>query len=145
MQTSPVVRALIEDLGRAAALGDDATAEAARRLADALEGPVRLRLMEAMTEAATELTHQLPGGHVEVRLAGSDVELVYVGDSDPAPTSDDSLDARISLRLPETLKSRIESAAADEGISVNTWVVRALSKNVHRKTVGSRLTGFAKS
>jgi HicB family len=147
MQTSPIVRALIEDLTTAAALGGDAAAEAAQRLAAALEGPLRLRLMEAMSEAAGELTHQLPGGHVEVRLAGSDVELVYVGESaEPAPT-DDSLDARITLRLPDPLKRRIEAAAADEGISVNTWLVRALSKNVHqrRSVVGNRLTGFAKS
>jgi hypothetical protein len=101
--------------------------------------------MEAMTEAAGELTHQLPGGHVEVRLAGSDVELVYVGDSEPALPTDDSLDARITLRLAGSLKNRIEGAAADEGISVNAWIVRALSKNVHRKSVGSRLTGFATS
>ena len=145
METSPIVRALLDDLARTAALGTEQAAEAAQRIAEALEGPLRLRLMEAMTEAASELTHQLPGGHVEVRLAGSDVELVYIAESGTPPPSEDSLDARITLRLPESLKARIESAAAEEGISVNAWLVKALSKSTHRRTVGSRLTGYAKS
>ena len=31
-------------------------------------------------------------------------------------------------RLPETLKARAEEAAAAEGVSVNTWLVRAVSR-----------------
>jgi hypothetical protein len=146
MQTSGLAQALLEDIAAAAALGDEKTAELAERLGAALEGPVRLRLMEAMTEAAAELTHQLPSGHVEVRLAGGDVELVYVGEPEPSTPRDDVLDARMTLRLPESLKGYLERAASEEGVSVNTWVVRGLSRNVGQKrAVGHRLTGFARS
>ena len=148
METSATVQSLLNDLLATSALGDESTAEVARRLGAALEGPVRLRLMEAMTQAAAELSHQLPNGQVEVRLAGDDVELIYVGETAPAPPPDDAaLDARITLRLPESLKSRLEKAAADEGISVNAWLVRALAGSVggRKRMIGNRLTGFAKS
>jgi predicted DNA binding CopG/RHH family protein len=145
MQTSSVVEALLEDISAMAALGDEATNEVAARLNRALAAPVRLRLMEALTEAAAELNHQLPDGQVEVRLAGNDIELVYAGASESAPPQEDALDARITLRLPEALKAQVERSAAEEGASVNAWIVRALAGNVSRKrTVGNRLTGFAK-
>ena len=142
-----MVQSLLNDLLAAAAFGDEATAEVARRLGAALEGPVRLRLMEAMTQAAAELSHQLPNGQVEVRLAGDDVELVFVGDTaQAAPPEDAAREARIPLRLPESLKERLEKAAGDEGISVNAWLIRALAGSVGRKRmIGNRLTGFAKS
>ena len=55
--------------------------------------------------------------------------------------------ARISLRLPEGLKASIDAAAAREGVSVNTWLVRALTRSLTGGTSrpGKRLTGFAKS
>jgi hypothetical protein len=145
MQTSSIVEALLEDLSALAALGDEATNAVAARLNRAMAGPVRLRLMEALTEAAAELNHQLPNGQVGVRLAGPDIELVYTGESEPAPAPDNALDARITLRLPESLKAQVEQSAGLEGASVNAWIVRALAGSVDRKrTVGNRLTGFAK-
>ncbi|WP_344458326.1 toxin-antitoxin system HicB family antitoxin, partial [Actinomadura kijaniata] len=46
----------------------------------------------------------------------------------PAPPEpEDRGTARISLRVPEHLKPRIEEAARAEGISVNAWLVRAIS------------------
>lgn len=145
METSRVAEALLQDIAAAASMGDENTAEVARRLSTALEGSVRLRLMEAMTEAAAELTHQLPNGHVEVRLAGNDVELIYAAEPEPIAPRDDALDARITLRLPKHLKTFLESAANEDEVSVNTWLVRSLSRNVGQKRrVGRRLTGFAK-
>jgi predicted HicB family RNase H-like nuclease len=74
---------------------------------------------------------------------------VYVEDEDaPEPVSaDDGMTARISLRLPESLKTAIDAAAAREGVSANTWLVRELKRAVHRehrghRGVGNRLTGF---
>jgi hypothetical protein len=145
MQTSRLVEALADDLRKAASLGSDEAEALADRLIEALESPLQLRLMGAMTEAANELTHQLPDGHVEVRLAGSDLELVYVASSDPTPPGEDSLDARITLRLHSRLKGLVEAAAAAQSASVNTYILRELSKSATRRTVGSRLTGFAKS
>ena len=149
MHLSRFVEALKEDLAAIADVGDEATAHAAARLGTALGGPVALRLLDALSEAPLELSAQLPSGHVEVRLAGQDPQLVYVPDAPepPAPAGDDGLTARITLRLPEALKDRVEAAAEREGVSTNTWIVRAITRAtsaVPRRS-GNRLTGFAKS
>src|SRR5213082_1232193 len=106
MNIAAYVEALQQDLANVAGIGDEAIAEAARRIAAALECSVRLRLMDALGEAAAELTNQLQDGHVEVRVAAGETELVYVPDpGSPAPTSLEDLSARLTLRLPETLKA----------------------------------------
>jgi hypothetical protein len=151
MQLSRFIEALQEDLNAAAAIGDERIAEAASRLAVTLRGSVGLRLLDTLAEAAAELSVQLPSGHIEVRLAGQDPQLVFVEDtsSAEAPPVADDLDARITLRLSEALKAAVEASAAQEGISVNAWVVRELSRIVHRPSragrVGNRLTGFGRS
>src|SRR6201987_982943 len=114
MQLQRYVDALKADLTAVAELGDEATADAAGRLVLTLQASVGLRLLDALSEAALELTDRLPSGHVEVRLAGQDPELVFVGDEPEATVAapDDGQTARISLRLPEALKTAVESAAA---------------------------------
>jgi hypothetical protein len=88
---------------------------------------------------------------VEVRIAGDDPGLVYIEDADSHPPEggDEAYTARITLRLPETLKSRIETAAVSAGVSVNTWLVQALGRALEpRSTVGGgrrRLTGYGRS
>ena len=148
MNVAAFVEALQRDLEAVAGMGDDAAAEAARRIAAALEPSLRPRLMDVLGEAAVELTGQLPNGHVEVRLAG-DPELVYVEDrSGPMPTADDSLSARITLRLPETLKSIIDAAAQDEGVSANTWLLQQISRSANPKRRGPggrRMSGYGRS
>src|SRR5579884_718217 len=110
MDVESYVVALQEDLSRVAALGDESVARAAQVLAAALESSLGRRLQEALTEAALELSAQLEHGRVEVRVAGGDPELVYVEDELPSSgeATDAELDARITLRLPEALKSRID-------------------------------------
>src|SRR5947209_19252293 len=149
MQIEGYVQALRDDLARLAAVGDESTARAAELLAVALESSLGRRLQEALAEAALELSAQLEQGSVEVRVAGGDLELVYVNDEDPAPAqaADEVFSARITLRLPESLKSRLEAAAATNGVSVNTWLVQALGRLVEpRPSSGSRrLTGYGRS
>src|SRR5215468_2405622 len=117
MEMAPHVEALVADLD-AVAVGDDATAEAARRLAAALRASAGLRLLDALADAVLELNDRLPAGHVEVRLAGRDPQLVFVQQEAPPPAAPETGDtARISLRLPAGLKSDIEAAAAREGVS----------------------------
>jgi len=150
MQLQRFIDALRADLNAVAELGDDATAEAAGRLTLTLQASVGLRLLDALSEAALELNEKLPSGHVEVRLTGQDPTLVYVSDEPEAATAagDDAYTARISLRLPEALKTSIEEAAAREGVSVNTYIVRALSRSGGRGTTTqsrNRLTGYAQS
>jgi hypothetical protein len=151
MQMAPHVQALQSDLNELAAVGDDAIAQAAQRLSLALRSSVGLRLLDALTEAALELSAQLPNGHVEVRLAGQDPQLVYVEDeaAAPAASADDGMTARITLRLPADLKATIELVAGREGMSINTWLIRVLARAVSTPSAprrsGNRLTGFGRS
>ena len=150
MQIDGYVQAVREDLARVAALGDETTARAAELLAVALESSLGRRLQEALGEAALELSGQLDSGRVEVRIAGGDPELVLVREeeAEAAPeVGDDARLARITLRLPEPMKQRIEEAAARDGVSVNTWIVQALVRHAHtaRRSAGKRLTGYGRS
>jgi HicB-like protein involved in pilus formation len=151
MQMAPHIEALQADLAEFAALGDEATAQAAQRLGVALRSSAGLRILDALTEAALELSAQIPSGHVEVRLAGQDPALVFVEEAraEPPATPEDDQSARITLRLPESLKARLEAAAAREGVSVNTWLVRALARSVSSpppsRRIGNRLTGYGRS
>lgn len=148
MEMARFIAGLEADLAAAAAVGDEHTAAAAERLIQALRGAAGLRLLDALGQVALELSEQLPAGHVEVRLSGQDPALVYVGEAEPEPESvvDEGLTARITLRLPEGLKASIEEAAAPEGISVNSWLVRALSRSTAPRVQrsGNRLQGFAR-
>jgi hypothetical protein len=151
MQIDGYVQALREDLARIAAVGDESTARAAELLSVALESAVGRRLLEALGEAALELNSQLNSGRVEVRFAGSDPELVYIPDEEAAPAepADEAFTARITLRLPESLKTRLDAAAALHGMSVNTWLVQVLVRTLEPRTPpgGSRrrLTGYGRS
>ena len=152
MQLSVHIEALLSDLNAAGSLGDENVAQAAQRLSDALKASARLRLLDLLSEVTLEVSDQLPSGHVEIRLAGQEPSLVYVEErqeAEPAP-ADDGMTARITLRLPEALKTAIDAAAAREGLSANTWLVRELKRAVHRGSVhhkgfGSGLTGFAEA
>jgi hypothetical protein len=151
MQLSVHIEALLSDLTSAGSLGDEAVAQAAERLSDALKSSARLRLLDLLSDVTLEVSDQLPSGHVEIRLAGQEPSLVYVEERESAEPAapEDGMSARISLRLPEALKAAIEAAAAREGLSANTWLVRELKRAVHRgsahKSFGSGLTGFAEN
>jgi len=137
----------VENLQRQVAVAAEAGGEEARAVAERLTAPleaaIRLTLQDAVTAAAEEITCDLAPGSVEVRLRGRRLEFAVTpppaepapagaadaGDLDgggpPAVDADEGATARINLRLPEHLKARIEQAAAREGLSVNTWLVRA--------------------
>ena len=144
MDLRSYLEALRSDVEATAALGRPELKEAALLLLGALESSLQLRVLELLNEAALDLSGQIGTGHVEVRVAGRDVQLVFTSDPGEASTpSDDDLSARISLRLPERLKERAEAAAAGEGISVNAWLVRIIASAVERRPSGQRLRGFA--
>jgi HicB family len=150
VQINGYIQALNEDLGRIAAVGDESTARAAELLAMALESSLSRRLLEALGEAALELSNQLDDGRVEVRFAGADPEFVFVRDEaeEPQASPDEALTARITLRLPDALKQKLEESASREGVSVNTWIVQALSRmsgGAPRRSSGRRLTGYGRS
>jgi hypothetical protein len=155
MNISIVIDSVKEDLSDVAELGDEHAAGVARRLSDMLGSTLRLRILDVLSQAALELSGKLPSGHVEVRLAGQDPEFVYVEDegSDGGSVSEE-LSARITLRIPEGLKGSVEQAAAREGVSVNTWLVRAIARSVElgergaggrAQRGGRRMTGYGQS
>jgi hypothetical protein len=149
MQLDSHIQAIQQDLANTAGLGDDATAQAARRLIETLGSTLHLRLLDLLGEATLEISGQLGSGRVEVRLAGREPELVVVMEdaSDSVQvTPGEEYSGRITLRLPESLKNSIEAAAAQEGISTNAWLVRTLARTTRPdsfKRGRNRLQGYA--
>jgi hypothetical protein len=138
MDITPYVERLRHDLTQAAAAGDDQVRDAAERLTLALDPSMRLALMEALSQAAAEITTEMRAGAVDVRLSGRELEFV-VEHAEPAasaaptpaqPSAEDEEDdgamARITLRLPESVKARAEELATKGGSSLNTWIVNVL-------------------
>ena len=149
MNLTIILESIQDDLQGAADLGDERAATVARRLSETLAASLRLKLFDVLSQAAVELSAKLPSGHVEVRLAGQEPEFVFVetpgGESGMAG---EELSARISLRLPESLKLAVEKAADREGVSTNAWLVRAIARATESRPVhvsGKRLSGFAQS
>jgi HicB-like protein involved in pilus formation len=150
MQIDGLIQALREDLVRVAALGDETTSRAADLLSVAIEASLGRRIQDVLAQAALELNDQLESAHVEVRIAGHDLQLVLVREDGTSPEPvDEAYSARITLRLPESLKERVESSAARDGASVNTWLVQALQRAVEPRrsmsTGRNRLTGYGRS
>ena len=100
MEMARFVEALEADVAAVAAVGDEQTRAVAERVLQAIRGSSGLRLLEALGDAALEISAQLPEGHIEVRLMGQDPALVYVGEEEapPEPAAEDGLTARITLR-----------------------------------------------
>ena len=150
MQLDSHIQAIREDLANTARIGDEATAEAANRLSDALGATLHLRLLDLLGEAALEIAGQLGTARVEVRLAGREPELVVVmeeADDSIQVAAGEEYSGRITLRLPETLKASVEAAAASEGISTNAWLVRSIARMLDRRPHATRsrnrLQGYA--
>jgi len=172
MELTPYMENLRRDLNAAAAAGGAEVIRAADLLGGSLESSIRLCLLEALSDAAAEITTRLAHGAVELRLRGREAEFVVtesepVPQQSPTPAAAPGEDAgditRITLRLPETLKEAVETAAAAEGISVNAWLVRAIAQMLSgppmppmppmpprpdwpgRGRRGRRMTGFAEA
>jgi len=150
MNLLPYIERLHEQLLVAADAGGDDARALAERMTAPLESAARLMLLDALSGAAAEITVELAPGSVDLRLRGVDPEFVVttpIADAAPAtehavldaaaapsilfPVSpseaEEGSTSRTTLRLPDHLKSRAEAAAARDGLSVNTWLVRAVS------------------
>jgi len=160
MDLTEYVEALRHSLTTAAAAAGEQARETARLLSDTMEPAVRLTVTDALAAMAAEVTTALDGALVDIRLRGRDPEVVVVHAQHPAEDgSDDQADdagpddgavSRISLRLPDALKAKAEQAAAAQGMSLNAWLVRAVSDAVRRPGPPSgrgprRFSGFARS
>jgi HicB family len=144
----------VDDIARqmalAAAAGGAEAESVAERLIPPLRSAVRLALLESLSAAADELTLELAPGSVEVRLRGGEPSFVIEGVAatppvaqpatalqqtpadTPPPDPDEGTSTRINLRMPDSLKARIEAAALREGRSVNAWLVRAATAALER-------------
>jgi hypothetical protein len=179
MDLRPYVENIQHHLVVAAEAGAGDAPALAQRLLAPLDAAMRLALQDALAAAAEEITCELAPGSVELRLRGGELEFAVTsppvdasagadddrGDAppfggapverprDPADTDDGAV-ARINLRMPETFKGRVERAAAAEGLSVNTWLVRAAAAALERGDSGrparnpsrskQRYTGWAR-
>ncbi len=148
MDLTPYVEQLRRELLLAAEAGGDEARALAERLTAPLDSSIRLALLSALSSAAEEITSQLAPGAVDVRLRGIDIGFVVTPpphDDEPvagrptaqpppsgAPDAEDGGTARITLRLADGLKTRIEEAANREGFSVNSWLVRAVAAALER-------------
>jgi HicB family len=159
MDLTPYLESLRTDLAAAAAPGGPDIARAAEMLGNSLEASARLALLEALSDAAAEITTRLRDASVDVRLRGREADLVVtrtatVAEATPdVPVAEGGDLARLTLRMPEALKAHVEQSAAAEGISVNAWLVRAVAAAVNsfppphapRTSSGRRITGFAQA
>jgi hypothetical protein len=153
------------------AAGDEAR-QVAQRLTAPLDAAVRLVLLDALSAAAGEISAELAPGSVDVRLRGGDPEFVVTAPvveasatitaptsaypGPPAvPNADEGSSTRTTLRLPDHLKVQVEAAAARDGVSVNTWLVRAVAAALElagqptgparaEQRGGKRLTGWVR-
>ncbi len=142
MELGQYVAELQRQLVDAAANGADDTHAVAERLAAGLDAATRLVLLDALSAVVGEITRELAPGSVDLRLRGREVEFVVSqpgaeADADERPTAsadlDDASTSRTTLRLPDALKARVDDAAAADGLSVNTWLVRAIAAALQPK------------
>lgn len=172
MDLTPYVDTLRRELAVAAEAGGEDARELAERLTAPLESATRLTLLNVLSAAMDEITRELAPGSVDVRLRGLDPDFVVTppptdGGAIAEPTApaepfrapvpaegDEGVTARVNLRLPAHLKARAEQAASREGLSVNAWLVRAVSAAVEggarpgtperAQAVGQSFTGWVR-
>jgi hypothetical protein len=135
MELQPYVDGVRHELAVAAAAGGPDAEALADRLTAPLESAIRLALLEALSDAAEQITRDLAPGSVDVRLRGRDPEFTVdpgVPELADAPaiapeSEDDGGTWRVTLRLPEHLRPGVDAAARGDGLSVNAWLVRAVT------------------
>jgi len=147
MQTSWFTEALRSDLEAVGSMGSDKAMKVADRMITVALPLAKARMLEAMSMALTELSAALDLERIDLRVSGDDVTFVPADPPADARAVDTSGEqARFSLRLPDELKARIDARASSEGISANTWIVRALEgavgRGASRGPRGRRLSGY---
>lgn len=167
MRLEAYVEELQRQLVAAAAAGTEETRETAERLTTALDAAARLMLIEALGDAASEITTDLAPSSVDLRMRGREPEFVVTQVAQWADTpaqepaepaapaafeGEEGSTTRTTLRLPDELKARVEAAAARAGVSVNTWLVRTVasaldagrSRAPAQEAGGKRVTGWVR-
>lgn len=120
-------------------VGAPELAEVANELMLALRPALEQTLLGVVEEAAAEVSAQLVGQRVDVRLEGGKPTLVVVEERTGQVHDNEELEARVTLRLPNSLKSLIEESASSAGDSINGWVVDALRTRAGRRVPGAHV------
>jgi hypothetical protein len=159
MDLSPYIQSLRDDLLAAASVGDEQARRAAAMLATAIEPAARLAIMNALSDLAAEITGALENTTVDIRLDGRDVRVnVTRHTAEPGSHVDSSFSlpdgrrtpedlrravqdaggelSRTTVRLFNELKSQAEHAASDQGVSLNTYISRAVADSVRNAVPG---------
>jgi hypothetical protein len=147
MDLSPYIESVRGGVVNASSLADEHTQQVANRLGTAIESSTRLALIQALSDAAGTISADLAPSSVELRMVGQDPEFVVsVQTAETEPTlllpnaepgsestdqsaaaeAEDEPVARITLRLPQSVKARVDEMASSEGISTNAWLIRAV-------------------
>src|SRR5215831_19266405 len=87
MELQPYLDSLRRDLTAAAAPGGEDVARAADLLGGSLEASARMCLLEALSDAAAEITTRLDSTSVEVRLRGREAQFVVTSLAAAAPAA----------------------------------------------------------
>lgn len=137
MHLQPFIDEFRDQLLSAAELSSTESRAVAERMTVTIDSAAHLMLLEVLSAAAQEITIDLAPGSVEVRLRGREPEFAVTapapvelatGGGASVPDTDDSATARVTLRLSEQLKQRIEDAAGRDALSVNAWLVRVIGQ-----------------
>jgi hypothetical protein len=146
MDLSPYIESVRAGVANASSLADEQTQHVAERLGTAIESSTRLALIHALSDAAGSISAEMAPSSVELRIVGQDPEFavsiqtaeaeptLLLPDAEPEPEAtgesrnepDDEPVARITLRLPQSVKGRVDEMASSEGISTNAWLIRAV-------------------
>jgi hypothetical protein len=167
MDLSEYAESLRRELTSITRFAGEDISRAAEMISETLDSSVRLALLDVLSAAADEITAGLDGATIDVRLTGTQPEFVVNvahgtnEGPDSAEPGDEAGSSRVTIRLSESLKTRVEAAAMAAGLSVNAWLVRAVSRALDaqssgtrprsaspppgRKGPGKRYTGFARS
>ena len=170
MELSEYIETLGGEVASVTRVAGEDVARAGQMTAEALDSSIRLTLLDVLSGAAAEITSRLDNTAIELRLSAGNPTFVVVHapeelaplPSQPPPSGPDRGEgeeetgtSRVTLRLPDGLKARAEAAAAQDGLSLNAWLVRAAGRSLDnppsprlsssRRGSGQRITGFARS
>jgi Arc-like DNA binding domain len=153
MNLSPYIESVRAGVVNASSLADEQTQHVAQRLGAAIESSTRLALIQALSDAAGTISAELAPSSVELRMVGQDPDFVVsLQTAEAEPTllmpepesaseetaeAEDEPVARITLRLPQSVKARVDEVASSEGISTNAWLIRAVMDALSERS-GSR-------
>ena len=174
MELSEYAETLRREVASITRFAGEDVARAGEQIAEALDASIRLTLLDVLSGAAAEITSRLDDVAIELRLSAGSPTFAVVHGPDMAPpppplpppppfpdasrgeAEEETGTSRVTLRLPDGLKSRADTAAVQDGLSLNAWLVRAASRALDDpapaatqsrsgRGPGKRITGYARS